>query len=82
MQNKLPIICATDSSTDIGEIASNNRFGYACLTTDSNSFYEFVIKLLNKELRSTMGQNAYNYLVKEYNVEISYKKIINKIYEQ
>ncbi|TXT30421.1 MAG: wbuB [Chitinophagaceae bacterium] len=79
MQNKLPVICATDSSTDIGKIAFENSFGYTCLTTDHNSFYEYVIKLLNKELRITMGENALNYLVKEYSVEISYNKIVNKI---
>ena len=79
MQNKLPVICATDSSTDIGKIAYNNSFGYTCLTTDRNSFYEYVIKLLNKELRITMGEKAFEFLTKEYNVKISYDKIITKI---
>ena len=78
MQNKLPIICATDSTTDIGTIASNNDFGFSCLTSDYDSFFNFAVKLLDNKLREKMGDNSYKYLIKEYNVEISYKKIIDK----
>lgn len=76
---RLPIICATDSITDIGEITSSNNFGYSCLTSDFQSFYEYVEKLLNKDLRNLMGENSFNYLVNNYNVDVSYKKIIEKI---
>jgi glycosyltransferase involved in cell wall biosynthesis len=79
MQNKLPVICATDCVTDIGEIAFNNKFGFQCLTTDYSSFFDYVITLLNKDLRIEMGQNGYNFLINEYNVQLSYEKIIQKI---
>jgi hypothetical protein len=79
MENKLPVICATDNVTDIGEIASKNNFGYSCLTYDYNSFTTFVKKLLNNDLRCHMGENAYNYFVEFYNVDVSYKKIIDKL---
>ncbi len=79
MQFKLPIICATDTITDIGKIASSNNFGYSCLTSDFQSFFEYVENLLNKDLRTLMGENSFNYLVNNYNVEVSYKKIIEKI---
>ncbi len=78
MQNKLPIICATDNFTDIGTIASTNNFGFNCLTTDFETFIDHVVKLLNADLRSQMGENAFQYLQKEYSVEKSYQKIINK----
>ena len=78
MQNKMPVICATDLITDIGMIAQKNSFGYSCLTSDYDSFYDFVIKLLNNEVREKMGINAYNFLKNEYSVEGSYKKIIEK----
>jgi glycosyltransferase involved in cell wall biosynthesis len=78
MQNKMPVICATDLITDIGMIAQKNSFGYSCLTSDYDSFYDFVIKLLNNEVREKMGINAYNFLINEYSVEGSYKKIIEK----
>ena len=78
MQNKMPVICATDLITDIGMIAQKNSFGYSCLTSDYDSFYDFVTKLLNNEVREKMGINAYNFLKNEYSVEGSYKKIIEK----
>ncbi len=79
MQNCLPVICATDLVTDIGEITVNNNFGYRCLTSDSEAFFEYVIKLLDKKLRITMGKNGFEFLCKEYSVENSYNKIIEKL---
>ena len=79
MQNSQPVICATDLVTDIGEIAVKNNFGYKCLTSDLDTFFYYVVKLLNNELRTKMGINAFNFLKKEYDVQISYKKIIQKI---
>jgi glycosyltransferase involved in cell wall biosynthesis len=79
MQNCLPVICATDLVTDIGEIAVNNNFGYKCLTSDYEAFFDHVIRLLNKDLRDQMGDYAYKFLITEYNTNISYNKIIKKI---
>ena len=79
MQNKLPIICATDASTDIGQIAQENNFGFCCLTSDTETFFDHVVKLQNKGVRTSMGENAFAYLSKEYNTDISYFKIISKL---
>lgn len=79
MQNYLPVICATDSVTDIGKIAVENNFGYNCLTSDCDAFLNYVIKLLNQEVRTQMGNNSYSFLIREYNTEITYNKIVNKI---
>jgi glycosyltransferase involved in cell wall biosynthesis len=79
MQNGLPVICATDLVTDIGEIAVNNNFGYKCLTSDSEAFFDYVVKLLDRNLRIIMGKNGFEFLSKEYCVENSYNKIIEKI---
>jgi|694.fasta_scaffold01447_30 glycosyltransferase involved in cell wall biosynthesis len=79
MQNCLPVICATDLVTDIGEIAVNNNFGYRCLTSDSEAFFENVEKLLDKNRRILMGKNGFEFLINEYTVENSYNKIIEKI---
>lgn len=78
MQNRLPVICATDLVTDIGEIAFKNKFGYECLTTDFESFFDCVVKLLNSDLRVYMGNNGFEFLKKEYSVEHSYNKIVKK----
>jgi hypothetical protein len=79
MQNYLPVICATDGATDIGEISVQNNFGYKCLTSDYKSFFNYVSKLVNKDLREQMGKKGFEFLKNEYNVEISYTKIIEKI---
>ena len=79
MQNKLPVICATDAVTDIGKIAMENNFGFWCLTTDFDSFKNFVLKLLNPLLREELGNNSYKFLKKEYDVAISYQKILKKL---
>ena len=44
MQNRLPVICATDLVTDIGEIVVNNNFGFKCLTSDKKSFFDHLPK--------------------------------------
>jgi hypothetical protein len=79
MQFKLPIICATDLITDIGYIASSNNFGFSCLTSDFETFLGHVVKLLNKDLRDQMGENGFNYLVNNYNIDVTFNKIIEKI---
>jgi len=79
MQFKLPVICATDLVTDIGKIVCSNNFGYSCLTSDLDSFFDYVLKLLNKDLRTQMGENSFNYLINNYNIDVSYNKIIEKI---
>jgi len=78
MQNRLPVICATDLVTDIGDIAVGNKFGFKCLTSDYESFFEYVVKLLDKDLREQMGKNGLEFLKNEYSVENSYNKIIDK----
>ena len=79
MQNSLPVICATDLVTDIGEIAVKNNFGYKCLTSDYEAFFECVVKLLDKNTRIIMGKNGFRFLINEYSVENSYNKIIEKM---
>jgi len=79
LENKIPVICATDTSTDIGKIAVTNKFGFNCLTSDFETFFDHILKLLNIELRITMGENGYKFLLNEYTTDISYTKIMQKL---
>jgi glycosyltransferase involved in cell wall biosynthesis len=79
LENKIPVICATDTSTDIGKIAVTNKFGFNCLTSDHETFFDHIVKLLNIELRTEMGENGYKFLLNEYTSDISYAKIIQKL---
>jgi hypothetical protein len=78
MQNSLPVICATDLVTDIGKIAVKNNFGFECLTSDFEFFFDCVLKLVNRDLRVEMGNNGFEFLKNEYSVEKSYNKIVEK----
>lgn len=76
MECKLPLLIATDKVSDLGKIAKNNEFGIWSVANDLDNFnknFNFLLK--NNIRRKQMGINGYNFLVKNYNVNISYKTI-------
>ena len=79
LQNKMPVLLAVDSNTDIGEIAESNKFGINVNIEDKDEFLEAVILLLDEKRRFELGMNAYEYLKKEFTVNNSYNKIIEKL---
>lgn len=76
MQAKLPVICATDPSTDIGTIAEENGFGVKCLSNDAAGFVGEVAQLLNADIKN-MGEAAFRCLNEMYTVEKAYELIQN-----
>jgi glycosyltransferase involved in cell wall biosynthesis len=78
MKNKLPILFATDLNTDVGKEAESYNYGFWCESGNLIQFIQF-IKLLvsNEKLRLNMGINGYNRLQNDFDVNESYKKIIN-----
>ncbi len=79
LENKMPVICTTDNFTDIGIIAKKNNFGFSCNILNKELFKNYVNKLTSRSLRKNMGRNGFNFLQKEYNVNITYRNIINKL---
>ena len=77
MEAKIPVLLATDESTDIGRIAEENAYGMWSLNGDIESFNE-QIKILSRDnnLRIKMGNNGYDYLLKQYTVDRSYDIIL------
>ena len=75
LQYSMPIIAATDPNTDMGKIAEENHFGYACLSNDVNAFTACIDKMLQSDIQ-VMGQNAYQFLCDNYSVEHTYNAII------
>lgn len=69
----IPVIAATDSSTDIGKIIEDGNFGISCLSNDVESFNQAVKNLRNKNLRKNMGKNARDFLLKNYTSANSYR---------
>ncbi|MGY0837557.1 glycosyltransferase family 4 protein [Aerococcus urinaeequi] len=79
LQAGIPIIAATDNSTDIGKIAVENRFGLWNLTSDIDSFIDNMHTLKDEKLRKEMGKNGNVFLNENYTSEQAYKIIMNTI---
>lgn len=80
LENKMPVICATDVNTDIGKIAEQNGFGYWCESVRTVDFTLLVNKILSKPGRILeMGEKGYQFLCDNYQVEHSYQAIIKHL---
>lgn len=78
LENKMPVLCATDPYTDIGKIAEDNGYGFWC---ESNSVGEFTI-ILDKMIHSdrlVMGKKGYDFLKENYLVEKTYNAIMRHL---
>jgi glycosyltransferase involved in cell wall biosynthesis len=77
MENKMPILLATDVNTDIGPIAEANGYGYWCESGDLATFLQYINTLASDaHLRATMGEAGYNYLCNNYLVEQTVETIL------
>jgi glycosyltransferase involved in cell wall biosynthesis len=77
MNKRLPILFAVDKNTDVGKDAEIGNYGYNCVNGDLSTFKKYIHLLSNDvELRNKMGNNAYNRLKKDFNVDYSYKLIM------
>lgn len=75
LENKMPVICATDVNTDIGKMAEENGYGYWCESVKPEDFTVLVDKMLASD-RKSMGERGYEFLKKNYLVEHTYNAII------
>jgi glycosyltransferase involved in cell wall biosynthesis len=80
LECKMPVIMATDASTDIGIIAEQNRFGLWSKSGDLDRIKENILNLIsNAHLRVKMGISGFDYLSKNYQVSVAYNEIIQKL---
>jgi glycosyltransferase involved in cell wall biosynthesis len=75
LENKMPVICATDVNTDIGKIAEENGYGYWCESVKPEDFTALVDKMLASD-RKAMGEKGYQFLKENYLVEHTYNAIM------
>lgn len=80
MQAKIPVLACTDANTDIGDVVETNIFGWKCLSDDIDNFSSCVKKTSDSDLKK-MGENGYNYLELNYNVENGYRIIMKHFRE-
>lgn len=80
LEMKMPIIAATDASTDIGTIIEENNCGYKVISGDTKNMQLAIDKIIaDEENYKSMKESAWNLLQKEYKVERSYKLIKDRI---
>ncbi len=79
MENKMPVLLATDINTDIGKIAEDNYFGKWCEAGDLKTFNKLIAFYENfsNEERDRFGLNGYSYLMDNYTVDKSYNVIMS-----
>lgn len=75
LENKMPVLCATDVNTDIGKIAEENGYGYWCESVKPEDFTALVDKMLATD-RKAMGERGFEFLKANYLVDHTYNVIM------
>lgn len=75
LENKMPVLCATDPNTDMGRIAEENGYGYWCESNSIEDFTRILDKMIHAD-RKSMGEKGYQFLKENYLVEHTYKTIM------
>lgn len=75
LENKMPIIAATDPNCDTGKIAEENGYGYWCESNSVDAFTKVVDKMIKSDLKA-MGENGYKFLCENYLVQNTYDAIM------
>lgn len=76
LENKMPVLCATDPNTDMGRIAANNGFGYWCESNSVEDFTAILDKMLVSD-RMAMGERGYQFLKENYLTKHTYNAIMS-----
>lgn len=80
LEYKMPVIAATDAHTDIGRIAEENGYGYWCESVRPEDFTKCVDWYVGyPEKREEMGKKGYQFLLDNYLIEHTYKKIMGHV---
>ena len=76
LENKLPVLAMTDTTSDIGFVAKNNDFGKWLLYGDLRGVVKEVRFFTDENnLRLKMGMNGFEFLHKNYSSTNSFEKI-------
>ena len=78
LENKMPVICATDPNTDIGRIAEKNGYGLWCESNSVESFSIILDKIIHSDIKR-MGLAGYKFLCSSYLTTNTYDAIINHV---
>lgn len=78
LENKMPVLCATDPNCDMGPIAEANGYGYWCESNSVEAFTAILDKIIHSD-RKAMGEKGYEFLKANYLVENTYNAIMKHL---
>ncbi|WP_281644743.1 glycosyltransferase family 4 protein [Bacteroides zoogleoformans] len=78
LENKMPVLCATDINTDIGRIADENGYGYWCESNSIAAFSDILEKMINSD-RKAMGEKGYRFMCDKYLIDNTYNAIVKHV---
>lgn len=78
MENKMPVLCATDPNTDMGRIAEENQYGYWCESNSVEAFTAIVNKMIQSDIKA-MGEKGFEFLKKNYLVDNTFNAIMSHV---
>lgn len=78
LQARVPILCATDDSTDIGKIAEENGFGISCSSADVEEFNLAVDRMISAD-RGAMGEAGWDYLCQNWDARKVASEILDSL---
>lgn len=79
LENKMPVIAATDQATDIGEVIEKAGCGYWVHSGDIEAMKENIDRLCSqKDIIEKMKEKSWNLLISKFDVANSYQLILEK----
>lgn len=77
MHASMPVLAATDTSTDIGQVMEQGEFGLWSESNNVEQFNKKINQFVDSNLREKMGKNARAYLEQNYTSKHTYEIIMN-----
>ena len=78
LENRMPIIAATDPNSDTGKIAEDNGYGFWCESNSVEAFTAVLDEMIAAD-RKAMGEKGYEFLCNNYLVQNTYDQIIKHV---
>lgn len=78
LENKMPVLCATDPNCDMGPIAEANGYGYWCESNSVGAFTNCIDMMLHSDIKA-MGEKGFQFLKENYLVENTYNAIMSHV---
>jgi glycosyltransferase involved in cell wall biosynthesis len=77
---KIPVLAAVDRNTDYGQLLERAEGGLWSIIGDTDTYISNLLFLYNNpDKRKQMGQNGFNYLIKELNTTNTFNAIMSRL---